>query len=176
VLTPSLIVIPESTTGLPLVVKTRSTELPLTINFAEPGPCTKRVWLIGTAELRKIVPLTANWIVSPGALAATWSRKEPGPLSLRFVTVNGAAFKETSAEMTRPSKTRSLWFIIFFPLTLQRNLNAGACNERALSLSGSVSFYHSFAILHNSFIYSLNKESCSRSQGIPQSSAEFINH
>ena len=49
------------------------------------------------AELNRIVPLTANWMLSPGELNVISWRSEPGPVSASEVTVSTVAWRETAA-------------------------------------------------------------------------------
>src|SRR6476646_5271085 len=66
------------------------------------------------AELRLIVPVTPNWIVSPELLEATVSRNVPGPTSASEVTVSRAARPESAPGKRRPAATTPRKLIFAF--------------------------------------------------------------
>src|ERR1039458_8667850 len=66
----------------------RSGNVPLAVRFVAPGPMRVRSLLITSSPLVSVVlPVTAKSMVSAGVASAIAWRSDPGPLSLRLVTV-----------------------------------------------------------------------------------------
>src|SRR5262245_27571378 len=88
---PSAIVMPERATlrrTPPLKENTRLRPLPLTVRAPGPGPTmTKLFWILISPEVNATVPVTLNTMVSTDSAVWIVCRSEPGPLSLRLLTV-----------------------------------------------------------------------------------------